>query len=187
MLEHELEKVKITHIPDMASPSTTFRNTPHKHLWIPVGITSRLETSWQHWQWQNPPSAWWFSRWSASAKIKAHSIWLGLKHSTIKRKTMWFRARYCESSRSTPICGLGHLTITWRFQSQRSLDTRNPPFKITPFCWETWWGRKGKVYWWDQYYYILLWKFPQSHDLITWLADTSTSTPFCSQLPLSLN
>ena len=48
--------------------------------------------------------------------------------------------------------------------------------KSLQMCWETWWGRKGKMYWWDQHYYILQWKFPQSHDLITWLADTSTST-----------
>ena len=37
-------------------------------------------------------------------------------------------------------------------------------------------GKKTKVYWWDQPNYILQNKFPQSHDQITWLTRTVTST-----------
>ena len=40
-------------------------------------------------------------------------------------------------------------------------------------CCRTRWGKKAKLHWCDQYYYILL-KISQSHDNITWLADTAT-------------
>ena len=41
-------------------------------------------------------------------------------------------------------------------------------------CWVTWWGEKGELCWWDQYYDIPQKVFPQSHDKVTWLASTAT-------------
>ena len=39
-------------------------------------------------------------------------------------------------------------------------------------CWRTWWGRRPKCIDGINNYYILKQKLPQSHDRITWLAET---------------
>jgi hypothetical protein len=117
----------------------------------------------------------------------------GLAKNTDATKKGWVEPSACLVG-----CGDGKAPLTrlfqpWRLQqcspnqqcsrkmggSQDDVKGLNWSFECTPHritSWKTWWGRKGLMYWWDQHYYILLWKFPQSHDVITWLADTSTST-----------
>ena len=73
---------------------------------------------------------------------------------------------------------------------QHSLELSfGPLFELTErvytgsLCWSTWWGEKGKVYWWDQYYCILQ---KNSHSHMVWLAAQPHSTSGCPpyhQLP----